>query len=885
MENYPIRKPASASSQCSIPSVQNSPLEGGSFASMSVDSNSSLYVTDFHNNRVLKYIDPFTTDTIADDVWGQVDFSGNKCNFTDGDLATGPIPPPTDQSLCMGRNGSYQESFVAGVDVDQQGNIWVADSSNHRVLRFPAGSKTADLVLGQPNFTSRNRGSSPNQMNEPAVVRVDGQNGWVYVADEYNDRISIFQPPFTNGMNYSSTFGSQLRTPAGIEFDPNGEGIWVADHGNNMLELWSPDGSSVKKVLFKDTYQPNGQCGSVNQTVCINPQNGQCWDNMCDSRGSIGLDSDGNVFVSSSIFNQDVHRYEAPIPTPVSGQIYSANHRLFYPPDGHNLRSSKSPFSPRGMVIANNQFILSDGFKIVFWDDLSSLTNGKPADGYAGVNSFEDVDPWTLGRIAADNQNHLWVLRKGTVDVYQLPLSIGAQPLKRAISFETPLPILGGGTMSWNYDGNDFIGIDVDPSGNFLWLAQPDKNRVLRIQNPFTTPVIDVVLGQTSPTGTDCNRIAGNNTGGDPSGQAADTICMAGAVKIDRLGNVWVADNTLEYHGNKRILKFNASKFTNLTTALFAPDADLVSPRVGAYEMAFDSSNRMAVGYSGIVESNSFSGIYLNPSTTLLTSKEPDIRLNDFFSHGYSSLFDSNNNLYIADLNRGRVLVYFDPLKNYPPSPTPSPSPIPSSSPTLTPTPFPTATPKPTATPTRTPTPSPAPKTTTFKVSTSTDDVNQDGDTLSSSLKTIWLGTGSTTTASYTGLRFQNISIPKGAKILSAKFEVYSPTSPWISMSFTIRGDNIGNSPIFTNTNKPSQRALTQSKVNHSSNSKWTANTWYSFGDISPIIQEIVNKSDWNSGNNLSLILKGTGAKFGRKFVTSFDGSASLAPKLTINYK
>ena len=42
--------------------------ESGSGASMAVDAQGNLYVTDFWNHRVLKYNSPFTTDTIADDV-------------------------------------------------------------------------------------------------------------------------------------------------------------------------------------------------------------------------------------------------------------------------------------------------------------------------------------------------------------------------------------------------------------------------------------------------------------------------------------------------------------------------------------------------------------------------------------------------------------------------------------------------------------------------------------------------------------------------------------------------------------------------------------------------------------------------------------------------
>lgn len=44
------------------------------------------------NHRVLNYNSPFTTDTIADEVWGQADFFGNLCNRVTNYF--GPGGPP-----------------------------------------------------------------------------------------------------------------------------------------------------------------------------------------------------------------------------------------------------------------------------------------------------------------------------------------------------------------------------------------------------------------------------------------------------------------------------------------------------------------------------------------------------------------------------------------------------------------------------------------------------------------------------------------------------------------------------------------------------------------------------------------------------------------------
>ncbi len=172
----------------------------------------------------------------------------------------------------------------------------------------------------------------------------------------------------------------------------------------------------------------------------------------------------------------------------------------------------------------------------------------------------------------------------------------------------------------------------------------------------------------------------------------------------------------------------------------------------------------------------------------------------------------------------------------------------------------------------------------TVQVSASTDDANEDGTTLSLTSPTVWLGNSTSTASSYTGLRFAGIAIPQGATVTSAHLEVFSSQSQWISISLNLAAEATGNSQTFSANNKPSQRILTIQQVGYLSNVRWLASTWYSLNEMAPVIQEVVNRADWQSGNGLSIIIKGTGSSWGRKFVTSYNGSAANAPKLVISY-
>jgi hypothetical protein len=174
--------------------------------------------------------------------------------------------------------------------------------------------------------------------------------------------------------------------------------------------------------------------------------------------------------------------------------------------------------------------------------------------------------------------------------------------------------------------------------------------------------------------------------------------------------------------------------------------------------------------------------------------------------------------------------------------------------------------------------------TTSFQVSSSSDDVNEDGAVFTTNATTVWIGSGSSATASFTGLRFTNITIPPGSTISSARLNLYSSQNQWIGLSMSIAGDLSPNSPTFSSASKPSQRTLTTNKVSHSSNISWSASTWYYLDEMAPVVQEIVSQPGWQSGNSLSIILKGTGRSYGRKMVRSWDGSSAYAAKLEISF-
>lgn len=140
-----------------------------------------LVVADTNNNRVLIWNSiPTVNNAPADVVIGQA-------NFTSGGTAV----PPTAASL-RGPQGVWL----------QNGTLYIADTQDNRILVYnsipTSNGASADLVLGQPNFTTAvqpdltqaQQGAEANNLLNPVSVTSDGTR--LYVADLGHHRVLIW---------------------------------------------------------------------------------------------------------------------------------------------------------------------------------------------------------------------------------------------------------------------------------------------------------------------------------------------------------------------------------------------------------------------------------------------------------------------------------------------------------------------------------------------------------------------------------------------------------------------------------------------------------------------------------------------------------------------
>ena len=471
-------------------------------------------------------------------------------------------------------------------------------------------------------------------MNKPASVRVD-EDGAVFVADSLNARILVFEPPLSSGMAATGLLGSGWVWPLGLEFDLHG-GIWVNDLGQHKA-INIVGGVATASL-------PTG------------------WFTF----SGMGVDADDDLMVA---FEHQVQHYAAPSYS--LDAVFLKTER----PVIINETGPRGSYGGIGLEVTSQQLIYSDWSRLLFWNSPQTLVDFQAADGVIGEPDFETRQGSFVGfgRLRSDGRGKLWTVKGGNgpeakILAFQLPLTTEESPV---VTIAAPLPVLGGGTFTWTwwlYLG----GIAYQPSCDCLWLSDSGYNRVFRIREVSTAPLVDIVLGQTNLSGIHCNQGRDSDDGYiHPISPSQDSLCHPGALSIDNAGNLWVADNNLEVRGNKRLLEFDAEVIpANPATALFAIPASNVlgrggdftepycsavshDPMCGPWEPAFDSQGRMVVGFNSYLGPR-FPMVYHDP----LVNRYPVGALGDLFSQPLSARFDSLDNLYVLDHNRNRILVY-----------------------------------------------------------------------------------------------------------------------------------------------------------------------------------------------------------------------------------
>ncbi|MFD2720451.1 hypothetical protein ACFST9_17125 [Hymenobacter monticola] len=177
-----------------------------------------------------------------------------------------------------------------------------------------------------------------------------------------------------------------------------------------------------------------------------------------------------------------------------------------------------------------------------------------------------------------------------------------------------------------------------------------------------------------------------------------------------------------------------------------------------------------------------------------------------------------------------------------------------------------------------------APQTFTRRIATGLDDVEQAADgsiyTNSSDIELVDDG-GNVQTV---GLRFPNVTLPAGAYVTNAYIQFTCDEQTFGTINLTIKGQAHDNAPAFTTTaNNVSGRTGTAAAVS------WAPTGWTTEGragtdeatpNLKDVVQEIIGRAGWQSGNALAFVITGTGGRTAE----AYEGSAAQAPQLVVEY-
>ena len=612
---------------------------------LAVDGSGNVYIAESLNRRVRKVNSAGVGTTVA----------GRGPGFGD----VGDDGPATKAQL----------DWPIDVAVDGSGNLYIADSSDHRVRKVDSsGVITTFAGTGTAGFSGDGGQAASAQLNRPYGVALDG-SGNVYIADKDNNRIrKVDSSGVITTVVGSGTYGcsgvggqaasAQLRHPEDVALDGSGN-LYIA---NSRCHRVSKVDSSGRITNFAGTGHirigGDGSEGDGGPATSARVE----WPN------DIALDGSGNLYISQ--YKHDRIR-----------KVDSAGIITTFA-----LGDNDSPSGDGGPAIAallnRPSDVAVDGAGNLYFVD-SADNQARKVDsagiittvaGTGTAGSSGDGGPATEAQlslpfgVAVDRAGNLYVA------------DLGNHRVRKVDSSGTITAFAGTGTAGNSGDGGPAtmaqlrnpVSVALDGSGNH-YIADYNNHTVRKVDS---SGIITTFAG----TGT-----AGNS--GDGGSATAAQLRNPVSVALDGSGNLYIGD-----YKNHTVRKVDSSgiitTFAGTGTAGFsfrenggpATRARLNEPwglavdRSGNLYIA-DSLNHQIrkVGTNGLIatiagtSSSGFSGDG-GPATSARLHEPSGLAV------------DGSGNIYIADRSNRRIRKLTPP-----PSPTTTPPPSrPNRHPTVT---------------------------------------------------------------------------------------------------------------------------------------------------------------------------------------------------------
>jgi sugar lactone lactonase YvrE len=238
-------------------------------SAVAYDASGNLYLADAQNNVVREILKSGQITTIAGT--GVEGYGGDNAAATSAYLDT-----PT------------------GVAVDGSGNVYIADSHNHRIRKVSGGTITTIAGTGAAGYSGDGGAATAAQLSLPTAVAVDSSSN-LYIADTNNQRIrKITGTTITTiagdgeelyaGDGAAAT-SAVLDLPTGVAVDATGN-VYIADRHNQRVRMVSV-GGTISTLAGSGAASFSGDGAGATAATLFRPS-------------SVSIDGAGNIYIADT---------------------------------------------------------------------------------------------------------------------------------------------------------------------------------------------------------------------------------------------------------------------------------------------------------------------------------------------------------------------------------------------------------------------------------------------------------------------------------------------------------------------------------------------------------------------------------------------------------
>jgi Leucine-rich repeat (LRR) protein/PKD repeat protein len=220
-----------------------------------------------------------------------------------------PLPPNSSTATAAGQVGSQgdagdggpataaQFNTPKGMLTDSVGNIYVADTQNHRIRKIDSQRNITTIAgNGNPGYSGDDGPATQAKLNSPMDVALDSTGQYLYIADRNNARIRkldlttgiITTVAGTNRKGYSGDNGpataAKLQSPVAVVLDQHNN-IYIADTGRHIVRKVDNSTGLISTIAGKGYRGARGDNGPATNALLNQPS-------------GLAVDKQGNLYIA-----------------------------------------------------------------------------------------------------------------------------------------------------------------------------------------------------------------------------------------------------------------------------------------------------------------------------------------------------------------------------------------------------------------------------------------------------------------------------------------------------------------------------------------------------------------------------------------------------------